>query len=249
MQYCKDIGTEFFWSKLNLLSVACAKCNNTIRFYDKTVTDTVMMQAYFGRVLAPADFKNRRQIILHDYYSHYQQYVDGCQRVICIGQYDFPKFSIPTISFPSYPIDIDRYYMTPTNVYDVVIGGEIDGEADEEFILKSLPDTELKSIAVICSPMRDMNSKLNIAHVIDKLKEMHPGVKCYINSHTNNVMLDYLYRTAKYLIHVGDAKGGYLHSLAEFARQHGATVRLKIDNPSIELVDIRKFAKMCGIMN
>lgn len=211
MHFIKDIGSEQGWSKFDTLATWCASYAHGIRFYRPGVDGTVVQQAGDGRVLkAPAEYRGRKRIILHDWYDHYMQYVTGCDYVYVLGDFEHPALPGIVRTYASFPVP--QMHKLPFIGYDAVIGGEI-GLADVDYVLDSLPD-ECRNVALVCSCGGELGVKRMLdAELVPELTANGVNVG-YRNSHTGLPLLISMYRSARCIIHCGSGNLGMLHSIA-----------------------------------
>lgn len=242
MQLLRDFGVQFYRSKLNRLSTMFTRYDESFRWFTGACRDTVLMQAYRGMVLKQTSISTHNVIVLHDYFPSYDRDIERCERVFCIGNYEYPEFGCNTVRFESFPLDVANLRLLPENRFDAVIGGEIRGD-DFDYIMDSLPVNPSR-IAIVCSPDGDIGCEETVEMVCNAIRERLAPVELYVNTDASHFLVDTMYLSSRHIVHCGDAMRGYMHALAEYARAAGGrTVVTRNADTGFGLVDFNVFAK------
>jgi hypothetical protein len=204
MQFVKDIGTEDGFSKFNHLARTVASVCTDTRFACHENPDVAVWQLGDGMAIVDRFFK-RPVVIVHDWFPHYEQYIDLARKVIFLGNFDHPEYS-RAIHLSSYPYDIEK--RLPADDIDVLVEGVFDGSCTD-WVLERCTG---KRVRMVCFPNDDPEFEEAQAELERRLGEVTNYLE--VRKRVYELVLASYIRSAPLTLHCGSGNRGFLHSMA-----------------------------------
>lgn len=203
MQFVKDIGSEDGFSKFNRLArVVASVCTDT-RFACRENPDVAVWQLGDGMAVADCFFK-RPIVIVHDWYPHYEKYVDLAGKVVFLGNFDHPACS-KAVHLESYPYDVER--RLPSDDIDVLVEGVFDGLC-MDWVLERC---EGRRVRMACFSNDDPDCDDAQTELETRLGEVAKSLD--VKRRVYELVLSTYIRSAPLTLHCGSGKRGFLHSM------------------------------------
>ena len=204
MQFVKDIGTEDGFSKFNRLARDVAAACRDTRFSCHENPDVAVWQLGDGMAIVDRFFK-KPIVIVHDWYPHYEQYLELAGKIVFLGCFDHPQYR-RSYSLSSFPYD--KLNRLPNDDIDVLVEGVFDG-SDMDWVLERCDG---KRVRMACFSNDDPDCE----EAQSELEKGLGNVAKYLDvkERVCELMLETYIRSVPLTIHCGSGNRGFLHSMA-----------------------------------
>lgn len=237
-----DTTVEKAKSKANLLAHSVASAMRDARFWEPDINGVAICQCLDGKVCGKdTQNYNRSVAILHDWFPSYLSVCAKADALITIGDVNMPKLRKTPIAFDGFPVCKWRFNDLPKSQTDLLIGGSV-RDGSDEFVMQHFPDG-VKTVSMMCSPHRKVGNRAVIDRIVDWLRNER-GCEVTCNMNAGQPLLETTYLTARCIMHLGDCRRGWLHSISEYAkRRNGVEVICERPYGDAKIVDIDEFCE------
>lgn len=201
MQFVKDIGTEDGFSKYNRLARDVAAVCRDTRFSCHENPDVAVWQLGDGMAIADRFFK-KPIVLVHDWYAHYEQYLDLAGKIVFLGNFDHPRYP-RSFTLSSFPYDAEK--RLPSDGIDVLVEGVFDGSS-MDWVLERC---EGKRVRMACFSNDDPDCDDAQTELEKRLGEVSKYLE--VKRRVYELVLTTYIRSAPLTLHCGSGNRGFLH--------------------------------------